>query len=452
MKFKTRGAAKTLSLALDAAAPSATSTWPPKARRDGLTDGPGQGGHGGHGGHGAGRSPDVGSAGRPRTATLDKPLVLDIALLGVLDMTTLTRRGLLDAYRFRSNNKNGVKTGVGNNKAVVGVLGSLGGQSRQTSRSRASSRSDVSGDESTPVAGRRRGANALVRQKKTVIEEDDEESSWAEEDPANRYGTYRIRRNNRLNRTFRVPALKRQPLTNILNNNNNINENGGMELKGGARGRRGTSGPSLEEILSASSREQVPEPCRTCGRPELPERLHSHPKQPGKAAMSPQSHHGYGAPPMAQVRGPAAPAASPPELPAKSSVRKPVPIKYRPRRGSEAVVGAVSASALEAPPAPTRTRSPARSIVSVKAASPTRKVSPTKGSPAKGTLLVTYFVDADGPVSPSRAARAPRLAACFVCGREFSTASLPLHEPQCIQVRRLGGYCKDTSKHEENQC
>ncbi|XP_052132048.1 zinc finger protein 474-like, partial [Frankliniella occidentalis] len=47
--------------------------------------------------------------------------------------------------------------------------------------------------------------------------------------------------------------------------------------------------------------------------------------------------------------------------------------------------------------------------------------------------LVTHFVDPDGPASPSRAARAPRIVTCFVCGREFGTASLPLHEPQCIQ-------------------
>ncbi|KAJ1530413.1 hypothetical protein ONE63_005321 [Megalurothrips usitatus] len=372
MKFKTRGAAKTLSLD--------TSTWPPK---------------------GLGRSPD--EAGRPRTATLDKPVVLDIALLGHLDMTTLTRRGLLNMCRFR-------------NKGVVGVVAEPT-PLRQTSR--ASSRSDVSGDEATPVTRRRRGGSTSGK-KAVIEEEEDEETSWAEDD---RFGTYRVRRNSRLNRTFRIPALsrgKRQPLNNIVLNNNNINSNESAspaaDLKGGARGRRAAAGPGLDDILGA--REQVPEPCRTCGRPELPERLHSHPKLPGKAT----AHHGYGHLPAAhqhpQPKGP-----PPPDLPVKNSVKKPVPIKYRPRRGSEGAGGGGGGA------------SPARP-----AASPARRMaSPAKASPAKGAFLVTHFVDADGPASPARAAaaRGPRVVTCYVCGREFGTASLPLHEPQCVQRWRL---------------
>ncbi|KAK3932551.1 Zinc finger protein 474 [Frankliniella fusca] len=414
MKFKTRGAAKTLSLALD------TSTWPPKGR--------GAGGGGGSGG--GGRSPE--DAGRPRTATLDKPLVLDIALLGHLDMTTLTRRGLLNACRFRRN------------RGVVGVFapgptsgtgpGLATAASTPTPRglpSRTPSRSDVSGDEATPVVSRRRGAagggGALVRQKKSVIEED-EESSWTEDD---RYSTYRVRRNNRLNRTFRIPALgaigrgRRQPLESIINNNNNIPETGDGKPQQQAKARRGGPslgpglGPSLDDILGG--REQVPEPCRTCGRPELPERLHSHPKLPGHP--KPSQHHGYGHLQLA-VPPPSVPQTAP--APVKNAVKKPVAIKYRPRRGSE---GAAPASL---DPSAAALRSPRR-----QGASPGRKVSPARGSPARGAFLVTHFVDSDGPgpgpASPSRAARAPRIVTCFVCGREFGTASLPLHEPQCIQ-------------------
>lgn len=28
----------------------------------------------------------------------------------------------------------------------------------------------------------------------------------------------------------------------------------------------------------------------------------------------------------------------------------------------------------------------------------------------------------------------PRTLTCYICGREFGTASLPLHEPKCLQV------------------
>ncbi|XP_034245873.1 uncharacterized protein LOC117647965 [Thrips palmi] len=370
MKLKTRGAAKTLSLALD------TSTWPPK-----------------------GRGRDADDGGRPRTATLDKPVVLDIALLGHLDMTTLTRRGLLNVCR----------------KGVVGVLAATPSPKPPRRASRASSRSDASSDEQqlTPVAGRRpRGGGALVRQKKAVIEEDDEdESSWAEDEQ--RFGTYRVRRNNRLNRTFRVPALKRQrpPLSNLNNNELVPAAPSAMDAK---PGRRRGLGLGLEDILAA--REQVPEPCRTCGRPELPERLHSHPKQPGKANQGNVKGHLPLAAPQPQLRVPQ------PDLPVKNVVKKPVAIKYRPRRGSEGA------------DAPVAVHSPAPK--GFKAAS--RRASPSKGSPvAKGAFLVTHFVDADSPASPSRAARGPRIVVCYVCGREFGTASLPLHEPQCIQRWQL---------------
>lgn len=34
----------------------------------------------------------------------------------------------------------------------------------------------------------------------------------------------------------------------------------------------------------------------------------------------------------------------------------------------------------------------------------------------------------------------PRTLTCYICGREFGTASLHLHEPRCLQVKFLGLY------------
>lgn len=31
--------------------------------------------------------------------------------------------------------------------------------------------------------------------------------------------------------------------------------------------------------------------------------------------------------------------------------------------------------------------------------------------------------------------RRPRTVTCYICGREFGTASFPIHEPKCLQVR-----------------
>ena len=32
-----------------------------------------------------------------------------------------------------------------------------------------------------------------------------------------------------------------------------------------------------------------------------------------------------------------------------------------------------------------------------------------------------------------RQSRAPKFVFCYICGRQFTDASLPIHEPQCLQ-------------------
>lgn len=36
---------------------------------------------------------------------------------------------------------------------------------------------------------------------------------------------------------------------------------------------------------------------------------------------------------------------------------------------------------------------------------------------------------------PVRVKSAKRTLTCYICGKEFGTASLPLHEPKCLEVR-----------------
>jgi len=214
MKCKSRGTASKLSLDL--------TTWPPKLKRL------------------AGSADEV-DAGRPRTATLDKPRVLDADLLGRIDMTRITRRGLL---------------------ALAGIV--------------------------APAA--------------------DDDSPR--------------KRSHRLNRTFRVPAL--------------------------------ACNPAEECFVRPVIGEEVPQPCRTCGRAELPERLHSHPVR----------------------RDDKAPTAAP------CAVRRPVPIKYRPKGNLP----------------PPREESPVRSPVPGKAR----------------TKLI-----------------------CYICGRDIGSTPLEFHEPTCLAVRLI---------------
>ncbi|KAF5269813.1 hypothetical protein FQR65_LT05859 [Abscondita terminalis] len=109
---------------------------------------------------------------------------------------------------------------------------------------------------------------------------------------------------------------------------------------------------------------KLPEPCTTCGRPEQPERFHSHPVgsiKPTKKMSEPQ------------------------RVPVKSTVQKPIAMKYKSKLNNEC-----------------------------KKENNNKEETTTRSS---------------RPVSN----RGPKTLMCYVCGREFGTASLPLHEPKCLE-------------------
>ena len=37
------------------------------------------------------------------------------------------------------------------------------------------------------------------------------------------------------------------------------------------------------------------------------------------------------------------------------------------------------------------------------------------------------------PLTSTRQSRVPKFVFCYICGRQFTDASLPIHEPQCLQ-------------------
>lgn len=116
---------------------------------------------------------------------------------------------------------------------------------------------------------------------------------------------------------------------------------------------------------------KLPEPCKTCGRSDQPERLHSHPVTSSA---------------MRSVKKPM-------EAPMKNTVQKPVAIKYQSRK----------------------------------------VVSPTKKAPTPPQLKIKPKIEE--PLRPKSAGK--RTLTCYLCSREFGTASLPLHEPKCLEVRVL---------------
>ncbi|KAK9875516.1 hypothetical protein WA026_007907 [Henosepilachna vigintioctopunctata] len=138
--------------------------------------------------------------------------------------------------------------------------------------------------------------------------------------------------------------------------------------------------PIRKEIVLST---KVPEPCKTCGRSNQPERFHSHPETPLK--------------PLKKVEVSIS-------VPVRNSVQKPVAIKYKSKK------------------------------LTIQKSLPERKPSlPSQvlehSPPATGQTTVMNA--SSKPVS--RASSAKRTLTCYICGREFGTASLPLHEPKCLE-------------------
>ncbi|XP_069672603.1 uncharacterized protein [Periplaneta americana] len=162
-----------------------------------------------------------------------------------------------------------------------------------------------------------------------------------------------------------------------------------------------------EVFVGPKPSDEVPAPCRTCGRPEQPERFHSHPP-PSSRKQRHQDDNNNEDP--ARVN--------------KSSVRKPVPIKYRSgksnRRKSDA---AIPDSSKASSPDPLRRNS---SAGAEREPQPVDRKSPRGGA---GVFLILDDKGGDKPVARA----GPRTVLCYLCGREFGTASYPLHEPHCLQ-------------------
>lgn len=162
-------------------------------------------------------------------------------------------------------------------------------------------------------------------------------------------------------------TMRRQEKNSDSNNNQKI-------LTKIVRKRGGSVNNNNNDLIAST---KLPEPCKTCGRPDQPERFHSHPATPLK--------------PLKKMEETV-------KVPVKSTVQKPVAIKYTSRKN-------------ENKPIPLK-----------KSTLPTQNVihsSAQKGEAAK-----------ERPKTGKKA----RTLMCYLCGREFGTASLPLHEPRCLEV------------------
>lgn len=152
----------------------------------------------------------------------------------------------------------------------------------------------------------------------------------------------------------------------------------------------------LEIFTAGGLARSAPEPCKTCGRPDQPERFHSHPKG---------SHTKIKDIPLTTTT-----TMKSRTVPVPKSVQKPVALNFRSDRNK-------SSRPEESETAATRSKPP---------------VGSQDPDPEREEMDSQTSTGAD-PSAPIKRGR--RTVTCYICGREFGTASFPIHEPKCMEVK-----------------
>ncbi|CAG9766422.1 unnamed protein product [Ceutorhynchus assimilis] len=300
---------------------------------------------------------------RPLTATLEKPSILDIKFLGKIDMS-LVRKEFLNITNLCK-----LPLIIKKKADSCKPLRLLGSETH----------------------------NKKTKKKRKKFEpnedsHEDEESSVIQSAKINSRTT-KSNRNSASNKS--VINFKQN---NILAVRNDANNNQKTSLKIPIRKPTLTTiATPNSDLVKSSLSTKLPSPCKTCGRPDLPERFHSHPtsKRSSSQAGTPME--------VKKVENKI------PTVTVKSSVQKPVAIKYQSK--SAAKKSPIKKLLEPKPPIIQKKPDTINSPSSDKEATMSRK-------------LVT---------TPSRGGSAKRTLTCYICGREFGTASLALHEPKCLQ-------------------
>uniref|UniRef100_A0A1B6EA23 C2HC/C3H-type domain-containing protein n=1 Tax=Clastoptera arizonana TaxID=38151 RepID=A0A1B6EA23_9HEMI len=296
---------------------------------------------------------------RPDTATLEKPLMLDPALLRKLDMTRTTRERLMTI-------ENLVVTPKKKNKARI--------------------------KDKPPIAPTRKEMKS---------------NSWEDDSVSDEPKTKKMTRV--LNTTFRIKSHARKSLKEVLT------------LAQDTRPTSTSPVPKKTETLPqpevtkktefVEPEVAVPAPCCACGRKERPERLHAHPKRVIKKKTKDDQ-----------------------ENKEQRSVTKPIPMKFRSgksREKSDAESEPKKETALIRKETFKVERGSRRElpVVEKKEAVSPRSIKAVR-SPLRSPEC--RLMAPKNPVVHS-ASRRPRTVVCYLCSKEFFTASFPLHEPHCLQ-------------------
>lgn len=305
-----------------------TGTWPPKMKRGVYND-----------------------LERPKTANLEKPSVLDPELVDKLDMSVLSKELLIHSMtRFRLS------------KAIGGGTSSFPSSSR--------CRQGVTVAEQQQSNGATWCSGPLsVRYKRRSFEQI-LDSRLAHVDA--------FVESPRMQKQARIIAqeVNAKKDSKKLDDNNNRSKPAGHKVASLSTLKKKSSKPTIQnelEMFTASSTKSAPEPCRSCGKPDQPERFHSHPK----------SGH---------QRTKESPASTKAKATVPKTVQKPVALHFRSDKSKNKSEETIA-----------------------KSGNPQERSSPSH-RPSSAPLK-----------------KGPRTITCYICGREFGTASFPIHEPRCMQ-------------------
>ncbi|XP_043277758.1 LOW QUALITY PROTEIN: uncharacterized protein cactin [Venturia canescens] len=141
------------------------------------------------------------------------------------------------------------------------------------------------------------------------------------------------------------------------------------------------------EVFTGASTKSAPEPCKTCGRPDQPERFHSHPKSSGVVLKKDKDSGATGKA----------------KIPVPKTIQKPVALNFRSEKSK-------------------RTKSQEE-----------KQIPSPKGENSKNTSPRDQKAEKNQVVRMGSSRKGPRTVTCYICAREFGTASFPIHEPKCMQ-------------------
>ncbi|XP_076283312.1 cactin, spliceosome C complex subunit [Lasioglossum baleicum] len=297
---------------------------------------------------------------RPKTANLEKPSVLDPKLVDKLDMSLLSKE-LLNDSMTRYRHTKAISGGVSSRcRQDVGELHQQ--QHRPPSNGVAATWSNGLANGST--RHKRRSFEQILDLRLGLAD-------VSAESP-------RMQKQARITGQD-ITALKRSTDNRKLDDNNNRNGIGSQKISSLATLRKRNSRPTIQndlEVFTSSSMKGAPEPCRSCGKPDQPERFHSHPKGTmQKPKDSPTNSN------------------SKTKTSLPKTVQKPVALNFRSDKSKNKTEESAQETKLESPRGQVNQNRPF--------SAPTKK--------------------------------GPRTITCYICGREFGTASFPIHEPRCMQ-------------------